>query len=219
MKIAHAQVEEVRLILPTGFSTIDTVIEHYARICYRSQDRIKKGSDVKLVTHLVNRGHHAMLEFCDAAVIFSCDRGMSHEIVRHRLASFAQTSTRYCDHTGKRFGGEITVIEQPSIAADQGASSLWTLAMEHAEQFYKQLRVMGIPPEEARSVLPIGLQTQIAIKANIREWLHILELRCSSAAHPIIRRCARDVLKFLYWESPAIFGGLYKKYLGKGKEE
>lgn len=212
MRVEQAKVEEIRLLIPDGFETIEQAIEHYARICYRSEAKIKDGSDEKLVRRLIKRGHHAMLEFCDVAVIFSCDRGMSHELVRHRLASFAQESTRYCDYNNDRFGGEVTVIEQPTITENPDAQEVWTMAMEHMESFYKQLRKLGIPAQSARSVLPIGLRTKIVMKANVREWMHTLSLRCSEAAHEIIRGCALSVLHRLYLESPLIFGDLHEKY-------
>lgn len=215
MRIEPARVEEVRFLIPKGFESVEATIEHYARICYRSEAKTKDGSDEKLVKRLMKRGHHAMLEFCDAAVIFSCDRGMSHELVRHRLASFAQESTRYCDYHNDRFGGGITVIEQPTIKANDKAQEVWEKAMEHADSFYQQLRELGIPAQNARSVLPIGLRTKIAMKANIREWMHTLSLRCSEAAHEIIRSCALTVLVNLYAESPILFGDLHEKYLSQ----
>lgn len=213
MRIEQAKVEEIRLLIPDGFETVEQAIEHYARICYRSEDKIREGSDETLVGSLLKRGHHAMLEFCDVAVIFSCDRGMSHELVRHRLASFAQESTRYCDYNNDRFGGEIAVIEQPTIKANSDAHEVWSSAMEHAEAFYKQLRKLGIQAQHARAVLPISLRTRIVMKANIREWLHMLDLRCAKAAHEIIRGCAKSVLAHLNCECPVLFGGLAEKHL------
>lgn len=213
MRIEKERVEEIRLALPDGFDSIETAIEHYARICYRSEEKIKAGSDYRLVKRLFKSGHHAMLEFCDVAVIFSCDRGMSHELVRHRLSSFAQESTRYCDYNNDRFGGEITVIEQPTIKANKDAQEVWESAMEHSEAFYKQLRKLGIPAQNARSVLPIALRVRIAMKANIREWLHVLDLRCSESSHEILQSCAKVVLSYLNDECPILFGSLFKKYM------
>lgn len=214
MRVEKARVEEVRLSIPEGFGSVEEAIEHYGRICYRSEDRITKDSADKFVKMLYQRGHHAMLEFCDAAVIYVCDRGMTHEQVRHRLASFAQESTRYCNYSKDKFDAQITVIEQPEIEANPEAKDVWNCAMEHAESFYMRLLELGVHAQQARSVLPIGLRTKIAVKANLREWLTIFGLRCGSAAHPIIRECSKAVLKELGQRVPAIFEDSALRYLG-----
>ena len=205
MKTEQAHVEEVRLSIPEGFASVEQAIEHYGRICYRSEDKITEDSADKFVRMLVKRKHHAMLEFCDAAVIYVCDRGMSHEQVRHRLVSYAQESTRYCNYAKNKFGGEITVIEQPAVESNSEAKAVWTDCMEYIEQAYLKLLEHGIPAQEARSVLPIGLRTKIAVKTNLREWMTIFGLRCTKQAHPIIRMCSSAVLWHLAEKVPSIF--------------
>lgn len=205
MKTEQAHVEEVRLSIPEGFASVEQAIEHYGRICYRSEDKITEDSADKFVRMLVKRKHHAMLEFCDAAVIYVCDRGMSHEQVRHRLVSYAQESTRYCNYAKNKFGGEITVIEQPAVESNSEAKAVWTDCMEYIEQAYLKLLEHGIPAQEARSVLPIGLRTKIAVKTNLREWMTIFGLRCTKQAHPIIRLCSSAVLWQLAEKVPSIF--------------
>jgi thymidylate synthase (FAD) len=221
MNIEQARVEEVRLSIPEGFGTVEQAIEHYGRICYRSEDKITEESASRFVKRLYDSGHHAMLEFCDAAVIYSCDRGMSHEHVRHRLASFAQESTRYVAYSKDKFGGEITVIEQPGIASAEGskgtvARQTFVDAMVNAETAYLKLIECGIKPQEARAVLPIGLKTKLAVKTNLREWLTIFNLRCDTPAHPIIRECTKAVLKVLCERAPSIFTDSARRFLDVG---
>jgi thymidylate synthase (FAD) len=218
MKLEKARVEEVRLSVPEGFGTVEEAIEHYGRICYRSEDKITPDSASRFVERLYKSGHHAMLEFCDATVIYSCDRGMSHEHVRHRLISAAQESTRYCSYNKEKFDGEITVIIQPGIEAAKGspgvaARQIYEDAAKHAEFYYKKLLEFGIKPQEARAVLPIGLKTKLAIKANLREWLAIFSLRCDTPAHPIIRECTKEVLRVLRERVPSIFSDQGEKFL------
>jgi len=191
--------------------TPQEVIERVARTCYKSHDRICEGSDGKLIKHLVNRGHYAMLEFGEALAIIKGDRGLSHELVRHRMASFAQESTRWCNYSKGKFGGEITVIRQPDLTDKQ--EEVWEEAIESSERYYMSLIGMGVKPEVARSVLPIGLRAEICIKANLREWRHIFKMRCSPAAHPIIRGIMLKVLSVLYTRIPAVYEDLAKEFL------
>lgn len=146
----------------------------------------------KLVGNIVqymdeNPAHESVIEHVSATVVFTSNRGFTHEIVRHRLASFTQESTRYCDYNKGKFGGEITVIEQPyytSPEADVMALSIWQEAMKHAEYYYKELRRVGVPPQIARGVLPHDTKADIAVTANFREWRHVFHMRDSKAAHP-----------------------------------
>jgi len=207
MKTQKPRVVDVRLSVPDGFGTAAEAIEHYARICYRSE---AAGADSgKFVKSLIRRGHLSMLEFVQCTAVFECDRGMSHELVRHRAATYAQESTRYVDLVAGKHGGEITVIEQPGIEPGTPEYEVWAVAMERAEASYRGLRLLGVSPEIARSVLPIGVKTRIAISADLREWLHIFGLRTSDKAHPIIRSCissARDIVANLV---PAIKEAAY----------
>lgn len=213
MKVEKARVEEVRLSIPEGFSSVEKALEHFGRVCYRSEDKITQDSAEKFVSMLYKRGHHAMLEFCDATVIYSCDRGMSHEQVRHRLASFAQESTRYCSYAKAKFDSQITVIEQPTIEKNDAAKEVWTQANQYVEEAYLNLLKLGVPPQSARSILPIGLKTKLVVKANLREWLTIFGLRCDTPAHEIIRACSKEVLRTLHQRVPSIFADSAEKFL------
>ena len=137
--------------------------------------------------------------------------GNSHELVRHRLASYAQESTRFVDYSKEKYGG-LLVIVQPTIDMMSEAKDEWTDAMNDAERHYFRLRELGIKPQEARSVLPIGMKTEIVIGANLREWRHIFKLRCALNAHPIIRGIMRDVLMKFYNKIPSLYKDLVEEF-------
>ena len=137
----------------------------------------------------------------DVSVKFICDRGISHEIVRHRPASFCQESTRYCNYSKDGFGGEITVIKPMSFDCSDSPYRIWKRSCENAETAYFDLLNEGCTPQEARSVLPNSLKTEVVMTANIREWRHFIRLRCAPAAHPDMRVVAGllyDLLKSTY---------------------
>jgi thymidylate synthase (FAD) len=154
-------------------------IERAARTCYQSEGDDPGGMFEKLYT----RGHHAMLEFGHMTVRFVCDRGVSHELVRHRLCSFAQESTRYVNYNKR-----MTVV-RPSTFSSWPViiQESWEGAMLNCEIVYDRMIRDGLPPQEARAVLPTCLKTEIVVDANLREWLHIIELRYSKKAHPDMR--------------------------------
>ena len=190
--------------------SVEEAIERAARTCYKSEDRITPGSARTFVRTLRNRGHHAMLEFGMATAHIIADRGCSHELVRHRLASYAQESTRFCNYSKGKFGGEITVVDQGLKGA---ARSHWVLALEEIERRYMVLLDEGVQPQIARAVLPICLKTEVEIAANTREWRHIFSLRCSSKAHPIIRGIMLEALRLFADKMPALYEDLAEKFL------
>lgn len=182
-------------------------IEQAARTCYKSENRITKGSAEKLIEALIKRGHHAMLEFGPSITVnFVCNRGFTHELVRHRIASFAQESTRYCNYYNR--DGGITVISPIYFKGEHVAYTRWEHAMRKAEKAYLFLISIGRSPQEARGVLPIDLKTEINIKANIREWRHILKLRTSTAAHPQMRQLMCPLLTEFKTKIPILFNDL-----------
>lgn len=125
----------------------------------------------------------------DVTMKFICDRGVSHEIVRHRVASFAQESTRYCNYAKEKFGEEITVV-RPAWEASNGAMGNWLAACDRAERSYFTLLDKGCTPQEARSVLPNSLKTEIIVTMNVDGWKHFFELRCAEGAHPDMKAVA-----------------------------
>jgi len=183
------------------------LIEKVGRVCYKSEDKMDTtGESAKrLITNLIKCHHEAVIEHSFLSVKFICDRGVTHELVRHRIASFAQESTRYCNYAKDKFGNQITVIEPYFYKQDPKRYEIWKKAMEDCEKAYFDLLASGSTPQEARSVLPNSLKTEITISANFREWRNILKLRCAKDAHPQARELLIPLLKELKARIPLIF--------------
>lgn len=184
-------------------------IERAARLCYKSEAAIRGGSDEQIIRFLIDKGHEAMLEHSRMSVIFTVDRGVSHELVRHRIASFAQESTRYCNYAKDKFGNEITVIK-PWFFVETGdnqsrAFNDWSRAMVECENRYLDMIAAGCSPQQARSVLPNSLKTEILVTANYREWRNIFKLRTAPDAHPEIRGVMRALLEYVKTAVPVVF--------------
>ena len=192
-------------ITPIDGKVIMERLEQCGRVCYKSEDKIAEGSAEKFLANIVKRGHEAVLEHCSFTVKFIVDRGVSHEIVRHRMASYCQESTRYCNYSKGDFGSEITVIEPCYLNKDTFAYDEWKAACRRSETAYFNLLNWGCTPQEARAVLPNSLKTEVVMTANIREWRHFLRLRTSSAAHPQIREVAVPLLHELQRLMPVLF--------------
>lgn len=180
-------------------------IETIARTCYQSQPI---NNNHNLVKSLINSEHFAMLEHYNISVKFVTDRGISHEIVRHRVASFAQESTRYCNYIKDKFGNEISVIKPTELSEGSFEYIVWKKQCEQAEKAYFKLINNGVKPETARSVLPTSLKTTIVMTANIREWRHFLSLRAvgtTGKPHPDMQLLAVDLLNRLKSKVPILF--------------
>jgi len=183
-------------------------IEVAGRTCYKSEDKITYDSADKFCRMLIKKGHHAMIEHGSITVKFITDRGVTHELVRHRIASFAQESTRYV-----KYDGDTEFIRPVFDWAQEKAPpsrkySTWINAMSGAELNYQDMIKEGCSPQEARSVLPNSLKTEIIVTANVREWRHIFDLRTSPAAHPQIRRLMIPLLRELRKIAPPLFDDL-----------
>lgn len=202
MKIINAGYE---FITPIDGNIILKRIEQAGRVCYKSEDKITDESAVKFAQNIIKRGHEAVLEHCSFTVKFIVDRGVSHEIVRHRVASYCQESTRYCNYSKDKFGKEITVIKPCFWDEKSNLYTDWKSAMKMAESHYFDLLEQGATPQEARTVLPNSLKTEVVMTANIREWRHFFKLRTSSAAHPQMREVAIPLLKELQEKIPVLF--------------
>ncbi len=194
-------------------------IERIGRVCYKSEDRITEDGESarKFVRMLINAHHEAMIEHSTLSVLFTVDRGVSHEMVRHRIASFAQESTRYVNYSREKFGGEINVIDPaPGIALDAKMKGMpaetiaavlgeWEQAMLDAERHYMRMIELGATAQIARSVLPNSTKTNITITANYREWRAYFRLRTASDAHPQIREVSIPLLAELKERLPVVF--------------
>ena len=180
-------------------------IELCGRVCYKSENRIKEDSAEKFIANLIKRGHEAVLEHASITVRFVVDRGVSHEIVRHRLASYCQESTRYCNYTKEDFGTEITFIEPEYLEQGTDGWYYWKKSCQQAEWAYFKMLDWGCTPEEVRAVLPNSLKTELIMTANIREWRHFLKLRTANAAHPQMKEVARPLLNKFKQLMPILF--------------
>ena len=175
-------------------------IERIGRVCYKSEGKITEDSAEKFIKGLLTRQHESVIEHENVTVRFVCDRGVTHEIVRHRIASYSQESTRYCNYSGDKFDNQITVIDLASgfqydlsKENDKAKYEVWTKAMENAEQSYFRMLELGATPQEARSVLPNSLKTEIVVTMNLRSWRNFFRLRVDSHAHPQMREVAKMV--------------------------
>ena len=223
MKIVNASYEILTDISPYGTLELEQ-IERAARTCYKSEDKITEQGESakKLIKNLIKNGHEAMLEHSQLSVKFICDRGVSHELVRHRMASFAQESTRYCNYSGDKFGNELTFVKPPWIneklrpifhqkytwdkmSNEEKIVHLWYGHCGDAERTYLEMLDYGSTPQEARCVLPNSLKTEVVMTTNYREWRHILKLRTDKAAHPQMRELMIPLLKELKERIPVIF--------------
>lgn len=180
-------------------------IERCGRVCYKSEGKIEEGSAAKFVAGLIKRGHEAVLEHASVTVKFVVDRGVSHEIVRHRLASYCQESTRYCNYSKEDFGSEITFIIPEYLEYKSEGWNIWKSAMKAAEDAYFKLLEFGLSPQEARAVLPNSTKTEIIMTANLREWRHFFKLRCANAAHPQMKEVTRPLLEYFKKLIPVVF--------------
>lgn len=212
MKVIDPSFEILTPISPDGRDELK-YIEAIARMCYKSEDKISIDgtSAEKMVASLIARGHLAMLEHSMLSIKFVCDRGVSHELVRHRIMSFAQESTRYCNYSKGQFGGEITVV-RPFWAEDSAPGyEAWYDACSVAESTYMDLMEYGWTPQQARSVLPNSLKTEIVMTGNYREWRHFFELRAcdkTGPAHPQMKQIAVPALMEVKRRIPVVFSDL-----------
>lgn len=200
-------------------------IEKIGRVCYKSEGNIKEGSAEKFVANLINRHHESVLEHESISVRVICDRGVSHEIVRHRLASYSQESTRYCNYANNKFGNELTFIKPcwfinnlyvlNKYAKDKTYKNSeellegefdWINAMQSIEDnYFILIKDDEWTPEEARSILPNSIKTELVMTMNLREWRHFFKMRCDKAAHPQMREIAYMILDTFKTNIPIIF--------------
>ncbi|MBF0201861.1 MAG: FAD-dependent thymidylate synthase [Desulfamplus sp.] len=181
------------------------LLEIAARTCYKSEDKITPESAEPLLQRVVKSGHESVIEHVSISVRIICDRGVSHELVRHRLCSFSQESTRYANYSKDKFGSEITVVRPLFWQEGSEQYNRWKSAMESCEASYMALIKNGAKAQEARAVLPNSLKTEIIVTANIREWRHIFNLRCSRASHPQMRQIMLPILDEFHKRVPVFF--------------
>lgn len=180
-------------------------IEKAGRTCYKSESEFNYDTASKFIRMLIKRGHESVLEHEKITVRIVCDRGVSHELIRHRIASYSQESTRYCNYSGDKFGNELTFIKPCFWSEDMVALTKWKSIMSTVEQEYMSFIKAGITPEQARTILPNSLATEIVVTMNLREWRHFFRLRTAKTAHPQVRELMIPLLKELQSKIPIIF--------------
>lgn len=189
-------------------------IEKCARNCYKSESNITEDttSAVKMIGKLIEMGHTAMIEFADVIVNLHCDVGVYKDLTRHRHCSFAIESTRYCNYSKGKFGNEISVIKPCNMDENSGIYHTWLKAMNDMERAYMQMAEIGATPDQLRMILPHSTAASVMMKANIREWRHIFNLRCAKAAHPSVRQIMLMTLNEFHNKIPVLFDDLYEQF-------
>ena len=212
MRIVKPKIE---LLSQNNYSEMLSKLERIGRVCYKSEDRIEEGSAERFISGIIKRGHESVIEHEVISLKVICDRGVSHEIVRHRIASYSQESTRYCNYSKDKYENQISCIDissgfqyNPNNTTDLAKYEIWKKAMNDAEKHYFELIQAGAKPEEARSVLPNSLKTEIVMTMNLREWRHFLKLRSSSHAHPQIVEISKMILEEFVQKFPVFFSDL-----------
>ena len=182
-------------------------IERIGRTCYKSEGNITEDSAERFVKSIIARGHESVLEHVSISVRVICDRGVTHEIVRHRIASYSQESSRYCNYSNDKFGNELTFIKPifNKYNCDAGMYDTFEDTCRFIEKRYFEMLKHGATPQEARSILPNSIKTEIVMTMNLREWRHFFKLRCDKAAHPQMREVANLILDTFKKEVPVIF--------------
>jgi len=183
-------------------------IERAGRVCYKSESNISDTSAEKFIANIIKSGHESVIEHVSITFKIICDRGILAEITRHRLASYSVESSRYCDYSADKFGGELTFIKPCYWNDNDENYLLWLETMQTLEKNYLAMRKAGARPEQARAILPNSLKTEIFMTANLREWRHFLKLRTSKRAHPQMRQIALKIFEILNANLPVIFSDI-----------
>ena len=183
-------------------------IERACRTCYRSEGLITEDSYKKLLKNCINRGHESILEHEKITIRMRCDIGVYKDLTRHRFGSFSIESTRYCNYGKDKFDRELKVIKPCNIDEDSNLYAFWKNTMERIEMNYLHMTDNGATPDQMRMILPHSTAAEVTMTANIREWRHILELRCSKTAHPAIRQLLIPLLLKFKEDMPELFDAI-----------
>lgn len=180
-------------------------LERACRTCYKSENLITDESYKHLLTNCLNRGHESILEHEKISIRMICDIGVYKDLTRHRFASFSIESTRYCNYGKDKFNNEIKFIKPVHIAENTKTYDIWKETMEHIEKNYMQMQKEGATPDQMRMILPHSTSAEVYMSANIREWRHILSLRCSKMTHPAVRQLLIPLLLKFKKDMPELF--------------
>lgn len=198
----------VEVITPLDGEAILKHLELCARNCYKSEDKITADSARKMIKKLIEMGHEAMIEHFNLTVKFICDLGAYKDLTRHRHASFAIESTRYCNYFKGKFGSELSIIKPCNILENTPEYKLWYNTMQTIENNYNAMAELGCKPDQLRMLLPHSIKADVILTANLREWRHIFKLRCAPAAHPSVQQIMRMLFRELKSKIPVIFDDL-----------
>jgi thymidylate synthase (FAD) len=202
------KVKLIAITQPVDGGTSEELLEHAGRVCYRSQ---KQGQPGRFLENRVREGHESIIEHASATFdISGISRACSHQLVRHRLASYSQESQRYVDMSAPDF------VMPPSVAENPAAKEVWDRFVDGVAETYRQLRAQGVHKEDARFVLPNAAATRIVVTMNYRSLRHFFAIRCDPAAQWEIRVLAREMLHLMYRQAPSVFGDLYRQFIARG---
>lgn len=190
-------------------------VEIAGRVCYKSEGKIADNTAVTFIKNILNRGHESVIEHASITARVICDRGVTHEIVRHRMASYSQESTRYCNYSNDKFDSQIRCIDiatgfeyDLNNETDKKKYEIWQQAMKDCEKHYFEMIELGAKPQEARSILPNSLKTELVITMDMREWRHFFKLRTAAGAHPQMRELSKMMLEEFIKRYPVFFEDL-----------
>lgn len=205
----------IKIMTTEDYESMIKRIELAGRTCYKSEENVKEDSAERFIMAIMNKNHESVLEHASVTARVICDRGVTHEIVRHRIASYSQESTRYCNYAGDKFGNQITVIDiaggfdyDMAKENDRAKYEVWSKAMKSAEKAYFEMLKLGATPQEARSVLPNSLKTEIVMTMNVRAWRNFFKLRCAKDAHPQMREVAEMIFREFNAKYPIFVYGM-----------
>jgi thymidylate synthase (FAD) len=191
-----------------GSGTPEELLEHAGRVCYRSE---KRGGAGHFLQARIQEGHESIIEHASLTFeISGISRVCSHQLVRHRIASYSQESQRYVDLSDPEF------VVPPSVAQNSEAMGIWNDLTGRMREAYRDLRELGVKKEDARFLLPNAAATRIVLTMNFRELLHFFRVRCDRAAQWEIRALAKEMLKLAYQVAPSVFQDLYAEFIGEG---
>ena len=219
------ETSHIRVIEP-GFEYLDEIngdqilkkLEKCIRTCYKSENNITDDSAQRMIEMVIKSGHTSTLEHANISIKFITDRGVTHELVRHRHCGFSQESTRYCAYEKDKFGNKLTVVKPVMLQKDSNQYGYWKNCMDViAKQYFDFKRYFDVKNDVARGLLPNDLKTEICVTASLREWRSIFDLRCDKAAHPSIRYLMTLLLDDLHKKIPVVFDDLYEKYIGNNQ--
>ena len=211
-------IEPIIEIEKADYNQIMKNLEVACRTCYRSEDKITEESYKTLLKNCINRGHESILEHEKITIRMVCDIGVYKDLTRHRHASFSIESTRYCNYGKDKFDNQIKFIKPVNIEEGTELYSEWKKSLEEIEKHYIKMVELGATPDQMRMILPHSTAALVTMSANIREWKHILSLRCTKHAHPAVEQVMIPLLLHFKENMPEIFDGIeYDMQFDKSK--